>query len=616
MVFLSDRNLSSNININTESNNIYNGEETKDTENNDNRKKPYFYLYNNDIINKNKRKSLINIKPKDPLNFRKEDDTPGPGSYNIIHNFTKISINKNKNLSFLSNSPRFIDTNNDINLMPDPGIYNLSFNSNTPILKRPINSKLFNINSHNYSFGSLNNINSIPVKQQNGYLVDKDGQLIQINDSIIENINTEDNIFLSESNKKYFKNKNPIVKWNRMSARNLTPNNNKRKLSEELIEDLNKKREIKLSKNDISSKKLDLNKNNFINCRRKIAPYHLKILSDNQKNNNFKNEDILFKQKEYILFNDKIKKIKQKNLSKNDKDNNKDNSNNNINNEKRRKNKKYPIIFRNKIKNDLKEMNSVKKTNPGPGSYFNNTYKYLFIKKNNKNKKINNKNKNKLIENQNINKNSKSSFSLLGPGSYNIIPKQFDKKSFNSFGSFSIEKKFYDYSTNNSELKDKHISPGPGQYNLDYKWEKKLKQKISIEKLVNAENELKKNINKKLNKLKGDFNNYQSNSIINVIQSKIERNMNIFSSKRNPFLSGQSRFSFSKNIENSRNLGPGAYNIKSDFLHKNFGKNIPFNSNQPRELNYLNNEDCSNNVSYDNYNSFNWKKKSFNVMFI
>ena len=166
MVFLSDRNLSSNININTESNNIYNGEETKDTENNDNRKKPYFYLYNNDIINKNKRKSLINIKPKDPLNFRKEDDTPGPGSYNIIHNFTKISINKNKNLSFLSNSPRFIDTNNDINLMPDPGIYNLSFNSNTPILKRPINSKLFNISSHNYSFGSLNNINSIPVKNR------------------------------------------------------------------------------------------------------------------------------------------------------------------------------------------------------------------------------------------------------------------------------------------------------------------------------------------------------------------------------------------------------------------------------------------------------------------
>ena len=183
-----------------------------------------------------------------------------------------------------------------------------------------------------------------------------------------------------------------------MSARNLTPNNNKRKLSEELIEDLNKKREIKLSKNDISSKKVDINKNNFINCRRKIAPYHLKILSDNQKSNNFKNEDIIFKQKEYILFNDKIKKIKQKNLSKNDKDNNKDNSNNNINNEKRRKNKKYPIIFRNKIKNDLKEMNSVKKTNPGQGSYFNNTYKYLFIKKNNKNKKINNKNKNKLLK--------------------------------------------------------------------------------------------------------------------------------------------------------------------------------------------------------------------------
>ena len=81
--------------------------------------------------------------------------------------------------------------------------------------------------------------------------------------------------------------------------------------------------------------------------------------------------------------------------------------------------------------------------NPGPGSYFNNKYKYDFIKQNNKNKIIKNKNNRNehIIENKNINKKNKSSLSLLGPGSYNLIKKQFTKKSFNSFGNFSNEKR-------------------------------------------------------------------------------------------------------------------------------------------------------------------------------
>ena len=66
------------------------------------------------------------------------------------------------------------------------------------------------------------------------------------------------------------------------------------------------------------------------------------------------------------------------------------------------KEKKYPIIYRYYIK----EKNTEKNTNPGLDSYFNNAYKYDFLKKNIKNKKINNKNNrnNHIFENKNINK--------------------------------------------------------------------------------------------------------------------------------------------------------------------------------------------------------------------
>ena len=122
-----------------------------------------------------------------------------------------------------------------------------------------------------------------------------------------------------------------------------------------------------------------------------------------------------------------------------------------------------------------------------------------------------------------------------------------------------------------------------------------------------------------MKKINNDFNNYQSNSIINLIQSKIKRNINPYSSKRNPFLSGQARFSY-KEIKNNKNLGPGKYNIKDDSLNKNIYNHAAFNSNQPREIYFSNiinnsNEDLSP-ASYQLNNYYSWDKKSFNIMFI
>ena len=64
------------------------------------------------------------------------------------------------------------------------------------------------------------------------------------------------------------------------------------------------------------------------------------------------------------------------------------------------KKKLNPIIYKNSFSSGVKNYNSSTKMTPGPGSYFNNTYKNDFLKKKNKKIKINKVNhtdKNKAI---------------------------------------------------------------------------------------------------------------------------------------------------------------------------------------------------------------------------
>ena len=164
--------------------------------------------------------------------------------------------------------------------------------------------------------------------------------------------------------------------------------------------------------------------------------------------------------------------------------------------------------------------------NVGPGSYFRNTFK----KFNNMN---NNKNKNSSWE-KNLGRDEmpklKRSSSNLGPGSYNIM-KNFEKKYFNSFGNFSSEKRFdLSYLPNSNLALNENDSsvgnPGPGSYNFNDPCIKDITKNLKRYTLVNVEEEVKK-INKKKDKeRKPDFNIYQNDRFINIIQNNIRNKAN------------------------------------------------------------------------------------------
>ena len=612
MVFLRDRKISSKSSSNSESDIL--DIQTFESMNN----KKYHHLNKIKIINI--RSFLINKKQQKNSTINKNNDgVPGPGTYNISKDFAKISINKNKNLSFLTNSPRFLDTNNKNDLFPGPGSYNLSENNNKLNIKKIINNKIFSkfLHLNNNRFVSLNNINDISIKQHNEYFENKDRKLILMNDlNINKIIFTEENKCLKKPEKIFIKKKNHTVDWNKMIGRNLSQNSNKTKnIEEELID---KRKQLNIRENNIRKKSgKNKFKNIYKNEKNNAISKQLKILSYIRKKNivHKSNEENL----ECFLLSEKRDNLSNEfliNISENNKED--------INDIKKIKRKFLPKIYKNSFSNDYKSNYFSQKQSPGPGQYFNNTYKYDFLKRKNIKNKINKIIYRKKIKNNNIYQNNKSTSSLLGPGSYNLIRKQFDKKSFNSYGSFPNEKRFCEYPKDKSDIKEGYNTPGPGQYNLNFdnKFGQKFEKKIITINLVNAEKEVKQNMNKKLKNIneEADFNNYQTYSRINIISSKIKRNINPISSKRNPFLSGEARFFSGKDFKENRNLGPGKYDIKMDFSHKNFGKNVPFNSSQIRELNYVNYNDMafnnlsSNNLDLNNY--FSWNKKSFNVMFI
>ena len=261
MVFLSERFISSNTNFNTENNAINKEEELKEKEK-EKEKEKYFnkighIIYTHNNIRSKLTKPSFGTKEKDRFNLIK-NDSPGPGKYNILKNLKKMSTNKRKNISFLINSPRFENTNYESKFLPGPGSYNLSDDNIKLLLNKPINNKKFK-NLKRNNFGSLNNINSIPVKQHFGYFEDEEGKLTQIKDLNIEETNIQEkekkNSVKYDKNEIIMKNQNPIVKWNKMSSRHLSPKNNKNENSENIIQNLNKMSELN---KDISVK----NKNN------------------------------------------------------------------------------------------------------------------------------------------------------------------------------------------------------------------------------------------------------------------------------------------------------------------------------------------------------------------
>ena len=129
--------------------------------------------------------------------------------------------------------------------------------------------------------------------------------------------------------------------------------------------------------------------------------------------------------------------------------------------------------------------------------------------------------------------------------------------------------------------------------------------------------EFKKNIEKR-----PDFNRYQNEKMINLIQAKVKSRINPYSSKHNPFLSGLGRFQLDSEQELRTNVGPGRYDLSKN-LGKDYSKSaiiVPFNSNQEKDkgfgsyINGPNNSVSPQEYQQDSY--FDWNKKSFNIMFV
>ena len=541
--------------------------------------------------------------------------SPGPGAYNIDSQ-RKIPFNSGLN-PFLFKSPRFKSSKPENSDIPGPGAYNINNKSVMP--KNIIQLRPSSEVSFKYNTNSLNNIATIPAKKQKfGYYVADNGELIQAIDPAVDSYfsGTKSNSIGPDRYNPVIKEKNHCISWNKMSGRkpknksNLQNNN------------INLKNEISLNSSKLSLVETDISssvrspKERTKLVKKNIKPYQLLMNNNSKKliisSNNYGDDIPIDTEKELEFLNHENNIISGKNKSRN-----------------------YFLNF-NKIRynfppeefqffgssNERKTSESLILSNfpnVGPGSYFRNTFK-----------KFNNFNLNKnrisawvksvgRVEMPKL----KRSTPNIGPGSYNLT-KNFEKKSFNSYGNFSSEKRFdlsYLPKANNLAINDNENSignPGPGSYNFNDPWIKDIRKMISRHTLVNVEEEMRKGKNKKDKERQPDFNIYQNDRFINIIQNNVRNKANPYTSENMPFSSGEKRFKLSKSYS-SEDIGPGKYDLfKKGIKTRKFNSILtPFFSNAERKPTYLgksNNEVAPGQYDIDSY--FDWNKKSFNAMFI
>ena len=614
MVFLTDRKMNSSYNTQDSSfqkqNNMNLSQSIKNIDSSINKE---------NIISRIK--APFNSQAKGHQFVKDINNYPGPGSYNLESDIIKPQLNASENMNFMANTPRFKNDNKLIGNNPGPGSYNIN-RGDKPLFQRRIlhhmNSK--NKSNNNYKYNSINSVSSIPSKNHNyGYLENEEGELIQ---AIVP---MGEHYFSGEKNNSvgpgryyiYFQEKNPIVKWNRMSARNLSfsPDKNTSNKSK------NKNESVYSINSDLSKVETDISFANKKENKFEYKKFKTKNLMDKYKKN--LNSSIINnhsnKKKEEADNIDIEKELEFLNSYET----------------KNTKNIYPPLLNYNQMRYQIKPPEqqffgstvergithipiTEKILYPGPGTYFHETLKNFELKKN-----YNKKDK-KIFSTFGKSKRAdpilKKSVSLLGPGSYNVS--KFDpnkKKSFNKYGNFSCEKRFPEvsksYDGNNEEI----ITPGPGEYEIGDLWKKKLEKKKKNLIFVNVQKEIKKHIDKKEKEAKPDFNKYQSSQMINIIQTKINSKINPYSSRHMPFLSGLGRFKLENESDYKNNIGPGTYDLAKN-LGKDYSKNrieIPFNSYQEKDKGINSNDNI--NVSPQEYQQdsyFDWNKKSFNIMFV
>ena len=606
MVFLTDRKLNNN-NTNDSNNKSLNLKES--TSINPSQIK-------NDIENLQtypKVKAPFNTLSKGHDYMNKINRNPGPGAYNLENDFLKPQLNALENMNFMANTPRFTEKK-FLEQSPGPGSYNL-INDKQLFQRKIFSNKLSKFNlSNQYRYNSINSVSSIPSKNHNyGYLENEDGELIQ---AILP---VGEDYFSGEKNNSvgpgryyiYFQEKNPIVKWNKMSSRALDTIQEKKMKNESMYSvnsDLSKvdtdisfahnTRENKFEYKKFTTKNLmDKYKKNLNSANANVRPNkkkeeedHLDIERELEFLNSYENKD---QKGSFLSYNYNQVRYAYKPVEQQ--------------------------FFGSTCDRGVTHMRFNEKIlYPGPGSYFNQTLKNF------ESRKILKKNNSTFAKSKRPDIFTKKSASDLGPGAYNITKiDPYKKKSFNKFGNFSCEKRFPVVSkdSDNNTI-DIDSTPGPGNYEIGNLWKKDLEKKKKQTMFVNVEREVKKNKDKKLKEANPDFNKYQNSKMIDIIQTNIKSKINPYSSKHNPFLSGLGRFKIESESEINPNLGPGRYNISKNIL-KDFSKSTviaPFNSSQ--EKNNPNGSYIQKSTSFispqeyqqDSY--FDWNKKSFNIMFV
>ena len=289
-------------------------------------------------------------------------------------------------------------------------------------------------------------------------------------------------------------------------------------------------------------------------------------------------------------------------------------------------NKKYN--FGSNLERNLNLLYKNTGTNIGPGTYFkNDSYKNIqktYLSSFNKTKKL-------IKKNLNSPKNLNDIFSKteisqnIGPGKYEF-KSQFTKKQ--KYFSGPFEKRFFSII--------KKIDPGPGEYLSLNKWgEKNKRTKISkyIKKFKNENINIKKEGGRDyyINKTDSPDGGLYNPQILNSIEYNMIFKNNKISNMKAPFFSSKNKFSEKCN-STSNFVGPGSYiNIHNSISPKNNRiKNqmkIKYNlitndierNKKIKDLYNKNKQKIKNNIgpgTYDNYNYFNWNKRSFNILYV
>ena len=217
--------------------------------------------------------------------------------------------------------------------------------------------------------------------------------------------------------------------------------------------------------------------------------------------------------------------------------------------------------------------------------------------------------------NTNNNFNSKKDITL-GPGQYNIIS-QFDKIETKQ-NSFSSEKRFFEL--------NKKIKPGPGEYLPLENWEK-IPKKLNTNINTINENNIKLLKMNLLTKKEPDMWSYNSHILNSIEYDNFNNTCDKIINSRAPFCSSEERFI--KKINSTPDIiGPGRYDITNINFKKNKKdiKNMDSKQIEKKEkrerikIMYKNDlQRIKDNVgpgSYHKFKFYDWKKKSFNIMYI